>query len=58
MEPIVFKTQLKAGNVSEYKLRYDLIWPELVVLLANVCMRDYSIFLGLNYAFQRSHQAS
>ena len=51
MEKIAFKMQFKAGSVREYKRRHDSIWPELVVL-SNAYMRDYSIFLGLNYAFR------
>ncbi|MEB0013735.1 L-rhamnose mutarotase [Glaciimonas sp. CA11.2] len=49
--------QFKVGNVREYKRRHDSIWPELIVLLSNACMRDYSIFIVLNYAFRQSHQA-
>lgn len=45
MEKIAFKMQLKAGNVGEYKRRHDAIWPELVALLSDVGIRDYSIFL-------------
>lgn len=45
MEKIAFKMQLKAGNIAEYKRRHDTIWPELVALLSDVGIRDYSIFL-------------
>ncbi|PUA17680.1 L-rhamnose mutarotase [Glaciimonas sp. PCH181] len=45
MEQIAFKMQLKAGNVAKYKQRHDAIWPELVALLHDVGVSDYSIFL-------------
>ncbi|QRX82601.1 L-rhamnose mutarotase [Glaciimonas sp. PAMC28666] len=45
MEQIAFRMQLKAGNTAEYKRRHDAIWPELVALLTETGIRDYSIFL-------------
>lgn len=45
MEQIAFRMQLKPGNAAEYKLRHDTIWPELVALLHESGVRDYSIFL-------------
>ena len=40
-----FKMQLKAGNEAEYKRRHAAIWPELVKLLKDAGISDYSIFL-------------
>lgn len=40
-----FKMQLKAGNEAEYKRRHDAIWPELVKLLKDAGISDYTIFL-------------
>jgi L-rhamnose mutarotase len=37
--------KLKAGAVEEYRRRHDLIWPELVDLLRDAGIYDYSIFL-------------
>ena len=37
--------KLFPGKVEEYKKRHDAIWPELVDLLHEHCITDYSIFL-------------
>lgn len=37
--------QLKPGMVDEYRRRHDEIWPELVDLLHEAGISDYSIFL-------------
>lgn len=37
--------QLFPGMREEYKKRHDEIWPELVVLLKETGISDYSIFL-------------
>lgn len=37
--------KLMAGCQDEYKRRHDAIWPELVELLKENGVRDYSIFL-------------
>jgi L-rhamnose mutarotase len=40
-----FKMKLKPGFEEEYKKRHDALWPELIHLLKNSGIRDYSIFL-------------
>ncbi|MEG1115563.1 MAG: L-rhamnose mutarotase [Janthinobacterium sp.] len=45
MQQIAFKMQLKPGHAAEYQRRHDAIWPELVSLLQESGVRDYSIFL-------------
>lgn len=40
-----FKMKLKKGFETEYKKRHDEIWPELVSLLSESGIQDYSIFL-------------
>ena len=40
-----FRMKLKPGNVAEYRRRHDAIWPELVQLLRDSGIYDYSIFL-------------
>ena len=45
MERIAFKMKLFPGFEQEYKKRHDEIWPELVALLKDVGISDYSIFL-------------
>ena len=44
-EKYAFKMRLHAGKVAEYKKRHDEIWPELVVLLQQAGVSDYSIYL-------------
>jgi L-rhamnose mutarotase len=45
MAKIAFKMKLKPGAKAEYKKRHDEIWPELVALLKQSGLSDYSIFL-------------
>ena len=45
MEKIAFKMFLHSGCEAEYKKRHDAIWPELVALLKDSGIRDYSIHL-------------
>lgn len=45
MEKIAFKMLLNPGMEDEYKKRHDEIWPELVTLLRDAGIRDYSIHL-------------
>jgi L-rhamnose mutarotase len=40
-----FKMKLKPGLKEEYKRRHAAIWPELVKLLQDHGVSDYSIFL-------------
>jgi L-rhamnose mutarotase len=42
-EKYAFKMKLAPGMRDEYKRRHDEIWPELVVLLRNAGVSDYSI---------------
>ena len=45
MEKYAFKMKLNAGMQDEYKRRHDAIWPELVALLKQAGVSDYSIHL-------------
>lgn len=45
MEKYAFKMKLKAGCRDAYKKRHDEIWPELVTLLKEAGISDYSIHL-------------
>lgn len=45
MEKIAFKMQLRPGQAAAYAQRHDAIWPELVELLKQAGIHDYSIFL-------------
>lgn len=45
MERIAFKMKLFPGFEAEYQKRHDAIWPELVALLKQTGISEYSIFL-------------
>lgn len=45
MQKIAFKMKLKPGMRQEYQRRHAEIWPELVSLLRENGVSDYSIFL-------------
>ncbi|RIA08564.1 L-rhamnose mutarotase [Flavobacteriaceae bacterium MAR_2010_72] len=45
MEKVAFKMQLHQEQVQEYQRQHDEIRPELVALLKNIGVADYSIFL-------------
>jgi L-rhamnose mutarotase len=44
-EKYAFKMQLNPGMEAEYRRRHDEIWPELVQLLKEAGVEDYSIHL-------------
>jgi L-rhamnose mutarotase len=44
-EKYAFKMRLNPGMRAEYKRRHDAIWPELVTLLREAGISDYSIHL-------------
>lgn len=45
MEKYAFKMRLNPGCKSEYQRRHNEIWPELVTLLGDAGISDYSIYL-------------
>ncbi len=45
MEKYAFTMHLKPGMAVEYQRRHDAIWPELVALLHDAGISDYSIHL-------------
>ncbi|MCM2476022.1 L-rhamnose mutarotase [Rhizobium sp. CG5] len=45
LEKHAFKMQLHPGMEAEYRKRHDEIWPELVALLREAGISDYSIHL-------------
>lgn len=45
MKRLAFKMKLHQGCKEEYIRRHDTIWPELVALLKDTGIADYSIFL-------------
>jgi L-rhamnose mutarotase len=45
MERYAFRMRLHPGTEAEYKRRHDAIWPELVDLLHDAGISDYSIHL-------------
>ena len=52
-----FKMKLKPGNEAEYKKRHDEIWDEMVKVLEDAGVSDYSIYLDKEtntlFAFQK-----
>src|SRR5437868_1474503 len=44
-EKYAFRMQLHPGMEEEYQRRHDAIWPELVELLRDAGVSDYSIFI-------------
>ena len=46
MKRVAFTMKLHNGQLSEYKKRHDEIWPELVSLLKESGISNYSIFLN------------
>ncbi len=51
MEKVAFKMKLDPGMEAEYRKRHDEIWPELVSLLKEAGIRDYSIHLDRETGF-------
>ncbi|CAN5282233.1 L-rhamnose mutarotase [soil metagenome] len=45
MPRVAFKMKLFKGCEEEYKRRHDALWAELVTLLKQTGIKDYSIFL-------------
>jgi L-rhamnose mutarotase len=45
MEKYAFRMRLNPGMAEEYKARHDAIWPELIALLRQAGVSDYSIHL-------------
>ena len=45
MEKYAFEMRLNPGMRAEYEKRHDEIWPELVALLREAGVSDYSIHL-------------
>jgi L-rhamnose mutarotase len=45
MNRIAFKMKLFPGFADEYKERHDEIWPDLVEILKDAGISDYSIFI-------------
>ncbi|TPW30253.1 L-rhamnose mutarotase [Pararhizobium mangrovi] len=51
MEKHAVRMRLKPGCTDEYKARHDAIWPELVALLKQAGVEDYSIHLDAETNF-------
>ena len=56
MNRVAFKMKLKKGFEEEYKKRHDEIWPELLILIREQGISNYSIFFdeetGYLFGFQ------
>jgi len=53
MQRIAFKMKLNKGCEEEYKRRHDGLWKDLIILLKENGIKEYSIFLDeeTNYLF-------
>jgi L-rhamnose mutarotase len=51
VEKYAFRMRLNPGRAEEYKRRHDAIWPELVALLTEAGVSDYSIHLDTETNF-------
>lgn len=47
MQKYAFRMRLNPGLEQEYRRRHDAIWPELVALLQEAGISDYSIHLDV-----------
>ncbi|HWL55930.1 MAG TPA: L-rhamnose mutarotase [Paracoccus sp. (in: a-proteobacteria)] len=45
MQKYAFRMMLMPGMAAEYRRRHDAIWPELILLLKEAGIKDYSIHL-------------
>ena len=45
MERLAWKGRIKPGCEAEYKRRHDEIWPEMVEVLKNAGICNYTVFL-------------
>lgn len=45
MQRFAFKMKLKPGHAAEYRRRHNAIWPEIIQLLKEKGISDYTIFL-------------
>lgn len=58
MDRVGFKMYIKEGFLEEYRRRHNEIWPELVDLLKNAGIEEYSIFIDVEtntlFAFQKT----
>ena len=59
MKRVAFKMKLKPGVIEEYTKRHNEIWPELVQLLKDNGVSEYSIFFdeatNTLFAFQKNN---
>jgi L-rhamnose mutarotase len=57
MQRVAFKMKLNEGQKEAYKKRHDALWPELIKLLKDNGVSEYSIFLDEEtntlFAFQK-----
>lgn len=51
MERYAWKATVKEGKLAEYKKRHDEIWPELVEVLKNAGIYNYTIWNTGNELF-------
>jgi L-rhamnose mutarotase len=43
---VCFRLQVKPSRLDEYRQRHQVVWPDMLLALAEAGWRNYSIFLG------------
>ena len=51
MEKYAWRASIKEGCKEEYRRRHDAIWPELVEVLKNAGIKNYTIWISGNELF-------
>lgn len=51
MEKYAWRGKIKEGSFEEYKKRHDEIWPEMVEVLKNAGIKNYTIWFNNNELF-------
>ena len=51
MEKYAWRAKVKSGKIDEYKRRHSEIWPEMVAVLKEAGIKNYTIWLSGNDLF-------
>lgn len=51
MEKYAWRAKVKADKIDEYKRRHDEIWPEMITVLKDAGIKNYTIWLSGNDLF-------
>lgn len=51
MEKYAWRAKVKSDKIDEYKRRHDEIWPEMIAVLKEAGVKNYTIWLSGNELF-------